>query len=184
MPTWAEMPLAERIQIAQACLDGVVREAREWVMAACRAKNIAFDSPLAAEEIANGPLATVRYLRLLLGTLESCAAIKPFVCRGARAGTGRPSAYLFCRAKAHRCRPVPRFQRTSAAAHLQENLSIMLLNYRRPRPAGVSLVLGRRQRFETPTDVFYKLFHEGRVVLLKMNPVNEYLGDVFARCDR
>src|SRR5687768_13081478 len=69
MPAWAEMPLAQRIQIAQACLDGVVREAREWVMAACRAKSISFDSPLAAEEIANGPLATVRYLRLLIGTL-------------------------------------------------------------------------------------------------------------------
>ena len=32
-----------------------------------------------------------------------------------------------------------------------------------------------------PTDAFSKLFQEGKVVLLKMNPVNEYLGPIFER---
>ncbi|MCL1600166.1 MAG: aldehyde dehydrogenase family protein, partial [Actinomycetia bacterium] len=30
-----------------------------------------------------------------------------------------------------------------------------------------------------PLDVIYKLFNEGEVTILKMNPVNEYLGEVF-----
>jgi acyl-CoA reductase-like NAD-dependent aldehyde dehydrogenase len=30
-----------------------------------------------------------------------------------------------------------------------------------------------------PLDVIYKLFNEGEVAILKMNPVNDYLGDVF-----
>ncbi len=58
--TWAEMPLADRIRLAVQCLEGVAQVAPEWVTAACDAKGIAHDSPLAGEEIASGPLATVR----------------------------------------------------------------------------------------------------------------------------
>ena len=39
---------------------------------------------------------------------------------------------------------------------------------------------GQRQQHR-PTDAFSKLFQEGKVVLLKMNPVNEYLGGIFAQ---
>ncbi|MBL9124728.1 MAG: aldehyde dehydrogenase family protein, partial [Planctomycetaceae bacterium] len=47
---------------------------------------------------------------------------------------------------------------------------------------GLSLVLGAGNVSSiAPTDAFSKLFHEGKVVLLKMNPVNEYLGPIFAR---
>jgi acyl-CoA reductase-like NAD-dependent aldehyde dehydrogenase len=190
MSAWAEMPLAERIQVAQACLDGVAGEARAWVMAACRAKGIAVDSPLAAEEIGNGPLATARYLRLLIGTLESlhrdnavrlpCAPdlgpggqlrIPALPCKGTFDGL------LFRGFRAH----------VWMRPHIsKENLSDHAARqYRQQRRAGVSLVLGAGNVSSiAPTDAFYKLFHEGRVVLLKMNPVNEYLGEVFERALR
>jgi len=52
--------------------------------------------------------------------------------------------------------------------------------YQRREPEGaVALVLGAGNVSSIPVmDVLYKLFVEGRVCLLKMNPVNDYLGPV------
>jgi acyl-CoA reductase-like NAD-dependent aldehyde dehydrogenase len=48
------------------------------------------------------------------------------------------------------------------------------------RPAKTVVVLGAGNVSAIPlTDTFTKLFHEGAVVLLKMSPVNEYLGPLF-----
>jgi aldehyde dehydrogenase (NAD(P)+) len=49
--------------------------------------------------------------------------------------------------------------------------------YKQPTPAGhVALVLGAGNvNSIAPLDTLYKLFVEGRVVLLKLNPVNDYL---------
>ena len=49
-------------------------------------------------------------------------------------------------------------------------------------PANVALVLGAGNVSSIPpTDAFSKLFQEGDLVLLKMNPVNDYLGPLFER---
>ena len=66
----------------------------------------------------------------------------------------------------------------------RENLSKHTACYVRPEsaPSGIALVLGAGNVSSiAPTDAFSKLFQEGKVVLLKMNPVNEYLGGIFAQ---
>src|SRR5262249_50739793 len=52
--------------------------------------------------------------------------------------------------------------------------------YRAPASRGkVALVLGAGNVANIgPMDALYKLFAEGQVVVLKMNPVNEYLGPI------
>ena len=65
----------------------------------------------------------------------------------------------------------------------KENLSDNIGEfYRRENPEGrVSLVLGAGNVASIgPLDVIHKLFVEGQVVLLKMNPVNDYLGPFIA----
>lgn len=189
---WAEMPLAERIRIAAQCLDGVADAASDSVAAACRAKGIAEDSPLAGEEIANGPLATVRYLRLLIGTLQSLAvdgAVRlPAAPIEGPSGqlqipvlpcAGLFDSMLFRGFKAH----------VWMQRHVtRENLRDYTAAYYRaqaPRPSGVSLVLGAGNVSSiAPTDVLDRLFRQGRVVLVKMNPVNDYLGEIFTRAFR
>ena len=57
------------------CLDRVVELGREWVEAACQAKGLAPGSPLAAEEVAAGPLATARHLRLLINNYKSVQSL-------------------------------------------------------------------------------------------------------------
>jgi hypothetical protein len=47
---------------------------------------------------------------------------------------------------------------------------------------GVSLILGAGNVASIPpTDALYKMFHEGKVCLVKLNPVNEYLGPLYER---
>ncbi|MHB8865391.1 MAG: hypothetical protein ACYC6N_23670 [Pirellulaceae bacterium] len=66
-----------------------------------------------------------------------------------------------------------------------ENLSDYLApHYRRagPRHAKTIVVLGAGNVSSIPlTDTFTKVFQEGGVVLLKMSPVNDYLGPLFER---
>jgi aldehyde dehydrogenase (NAD(P)+) len=63
------------------------------------------------------------------------------------------------------------------AGNLQQNMAAF---YRRKDPEGVvSLVLGAGNVASiAPLDVLYKLYAEGSGCLLKMNPVNDYLGPV------
>src|SRR5688500_2866284 len=66
----AALSLDRRIELTSACAKGVVGAAREWVEAACDAKRIPAASPARAEEILAGPLAVLRYLRLVGRSLE------------------------------------------------------------------------------------------------------------------
>ena len=45
---------------------------------------------------------------------------------------------------------------------------------------GVLLILGAVNISSiVPLDIFYKLYGEGKVVMIKMNPINDYLGPIF-----
>ena len=59
----------------------------------------------------------------------------------------------------------------------------MAVFYKQPDPTGqVALVLGAGNIASiAPLDVLYKLIAEGQVCLLKMNPINEYLGKFMER---
>jgi acyl-CoA reductase-like NAD-dependent aldehyde dehydrogenase len=190
--TWAATGLAERIDFAQRCLDGAAELSADWVAAACRAKGIEADSPLAGEEVASGPLAVIRYLRLLVGTLQSLAqtgSIRlPAAPREGPSGqlqipvlpcVGVFDAVLFRGFTANVW-----MQSHVTRDNLREHVAAYYCD-QAERSAGVSLVLGAGNVSSIAAcDAFYKLFHEGRVVLLKMNPVNDYLGEIYARAFR
>jgi acyl-CoA reductase-like NAD-dependent aldehyde dehydrogenase len=189
---WTATGLSERIEIAARCLDGVGDVATDWVAAACRAKGIDVDSAVAGEEIANGPLAVVRYLRLLKDTLRSllqAGSVRlPAAPREGPSGqllipvlpcAGMFDSVLFRGFAAHvwmQSHVTRDNLREHVATHYRDGIE---------RPAGVSLVLGAGNVSSIAAcDAFYKLFHHGHVVLLKMNPVNDYLGEIFARAFR
>lgn len=186
-----ETPLSERRALAQACLDGMLRHRREWVEAGCRAKGISLDSPMAAEELGAGPMATVRYLKLLVNSLKDIE--EQGVPRLPGEPKTGPDGHL--RVPVLPCKGM--FDQIAFGgfkAHVwmepgvtRENLQQNMAKYYREgqRDEGVCLVLGAGNVSSiAPTDAFSKIFHEGKVVLLKMNPVNEYLGPLFEKSFR
>lgn len=182
------LSLADRISQAEACLEGTFRAAAEWNAAACRAKGIALDSRTAGEDLATGPLATVRYLRLLIRALRDIEEhgrpqLPGEVQRGPDGrlriqllpAKGFYDKLLFLGFRADACMQ-PHVAKDNLddylAAHFRHSLS----------SEGVALVLGAGNVSSIPiVDALGKLFQESRLVLLKMNPVNEYLGEIFER---
>lgn len=185
---WRDTPLTDRIQLARQCADGVFAAAKDWTFAACQAKQIARDTPTAAEEITAGPLAVLRYLKLLSASLtdidrRGCPRLPGDFIRGHEGrlclplfpATGLYDPLLFAgyRAEAWLSPGIARGGYGDLlAGRIQERFE----------SEGTSLVLGAGNVSSIPiVDALMKLFQHNRVVLLKLNPVNEYLVEIFER---
>ncbi|MCC5947949.1 MAG: aldehyde dehydrogenase family protein [Nitriliruptoraceae bacterium] len=179
---WIEVDVAGRIALLRELTESTLAAAPSWAAAAARAKGIDPDGPLSAEDWGSGIVVTLRNLTLLERTLEDIAA------------TGRPQP------PAIRTRPdgqvvvdvLPTdrldgilYQGYTAEVRLepgvkeQDALARMGRIYRDgvERVGGVGLVLGAGNVSSIgPMDALYELFARDRVVILKMNPVNEHLG--------
>ncbi len=188
--TVVKLSFEKLTRLAEQCLAGTVANAEAWVTTCCAAKGIDPARPLAGEEIAAGPVAVARYLRLLRGTFIAMAEGLPpplpgppehgptglvrvpvLPCRGMF------DSLLFRGFRAHVWLQ-PHVTKENFTQHLAPA-------YRIGAEPRVSLVLGAGNVSSiAPTDALYKLFHERKAVLLKMNPVNAYLGDVLHRAFR
>ncbi len=184
---YADTSVRQRIELAESCAEGVARVAPEWVDSACRAKSIPRDSPHRAEEVFAGPVATLRYLRLLVHSLHGIetTGMPRLPGRAFQGPEGRLRVPLLPTGTLHDRLALFPFKVTAWMQDglCHENLSDHLAPHYRatgPRLAKTVVVLGAGNVSAIPlTDTFTKLFHEGCVVLLKMSPVNDYLGPLF-----
>ncbi|MDQ3264752.1 MAG: aldehyde dehydrogenase family protein [Myxococcota bacterium] len=184
---FARLTLDDRIRLAEQMLDGYHQVAEESVIAACQAKGIDPNSPLAGEEWLGGPMVTLRVLRQ---TLESLRELKKHgAIRIEKSWTFKlPDGRLGLKVY-----PTTRIDSTLLAGHTaevhfrpgvtRENLRQHQASfYRQPHQGKLCVVLGAGNvNAIAPTDVIYKLLVEGTVCLLKMNPVNAYLGPLLER---
>jgi acyl-CoA reductase-like NAD-dependent aldehyde dehydrogenase len=185
---WRDTPLVKRIELARACLDGAITASDRWIADACRAKGIEPGTPLEGEETAAGPLATVRYLALLIRSLEDMerSGLVRLPGRVTTLKNGQVSVQVFPTRGLYDSVLFAGFRADvwMQPGVTRENLLQHIACYVKPGtvPSGIALVLGAGNVSSIPpTDAFTKLFQEGKVVLLKMNPVNEYLGGIFAQ---
>ncbi|MCA9266118.1 MAG: hypothetical protein KDA60_19800, partial [Planctomycetales bacterium] len=183
---FAATTAADRRDMVVELLKTVAAVTDDWVASGCRAKGA--PSPIvAAEEIINGPAVTFRFLQLTRAALDDLAhGQKPRLPAAVITDEqGRvkvpilPAKGLFD--------PLNFLGFRAYARMLPEVTTENLMGYRAPQFAvepqpGITLVLGAGNVSSIPLiDVLSKLFHEGQVVLLKVNPVNEYLGPIFER---
>ena len=70
-PTFARLPIPDRIALARSMQAGYVRVADQIVRAACVAKGIPAGTPVEGEEWATGPWPVIRQLRLVAESLTS-----------------------------------------------------------------------------------------------------------------
>jgi acyl-CoA reductase-like NAD-dependent aldehyde dehydrogenase len=190
---WARLPIANRIALIHECLASCVDQAEAMVTASCKAKGLDHRLAAAAEEWMAGPIPIVRNLRLLAATLaEIDASGAPSV----RVTSIRQTAAGQLAVRVFPCDWFDRLlypglttdvwlPRDIDPADVTRNMAGV---YRQPmhdRRGRTALVLGAGNVASIgPMDVVHKLFVENAVVVLKMHPVNAYLGPIFERAMR
>ena len=180
---WVDLPLGARIRYLDSILEGTFRVAHAQVQRATVAKSISVDEPAAAEEYFGGPVVQLRTIRQLIETLKRIEQTGRIDFTGPLRTTtsGRLAAQVF----PNRAMDKILFSGFNAEVWMQAQVDRNNLDehtgfmYReRPNTGRVALVLGAGNVASIgPLDVVHKLFVEGQVCLLKMNPVNEYLGE-------
>jgi hypothetical protein len=188
--SWARQATCGKQEYLRLMLERQAAVAERQVAAAARAKSIP-PGPLTAEDWAGGIYPVMRYLDLMHKSLEEFSR------------EGRPRiVHSALRTRADGQLVVTVFPASGADKVLfrnfrgevwmtrgvtHENLGDHMAGfYRQKDPKGkVTHVLGAGNVASiAPLDVLYKLYVEGHVCLLKLNPVNAYLGpfleDVFS----
>ncbi|MGB2832372.1 MAG: aldehyde dehydrogenase family protein [Methylotenera sp.] len=178
---FSTLSIPQRITLAESMQRGLMRVAEHSVEAGCRAKGITIGSPAEAEEWATGPWGSVRQLRLII---ESLRAIQKTgntpIGKVSRTVADNLAVNIF----PNNAIDGMLFKEVTVDVHLQSYVTEKTLEadrasfYKRPSHQGkVVLVLGAGNIGAIGImDVLTKMFNEGKVCLLKMNPVNAYLG--------
>jgi uncharacterized protein YqjF (DUF2071 family) len=179
---FARLAPTAKAALARACVQGLLEEAPAWVARGAEQRGA---DP--GEEWLAGPIPSVRLFRLLAESLDDIATRgRPALGRGARRRRdGRLEVDLF---------PASVFDKLSfsgfsgyalmeAGVTEGEARSRQAAFYRRRDPqGGVSVILGAGNVSSIPAlDVATKLFVDGLVCVLKMNPVNEWVGPFIER---
>jgi aldehyde dehydrogenase (NAD(P)+) len=180
------LSLDERVALARSMQAGYLGIASESVALACAAKGLAPGTPLEGEEWTAGPWMVVRHLRLIQ---QSLLGLKHTgntpVGQRTRTADGRLAVQVFPAGAIDGAL----FKGVRVDVHLQPGMTEADLDATRARfykesPHGgrVVLVLGAGNVNAIPSmDVISKLFNEGKACVLKMNPVNAYLGPLLER---
>ena len=184
---FAVTSIERRIEILDQCRDRITEVSHEWATVACAAKGIPAGNRSRMEEVLAGPATAMRQLQLFLHTMRDIA----------RHGRPRLPGKLIHRADGRLAVPVTpcrgffdpvAFIGFKASARLLPEVTSDNINehlataYRNLSDSGTSLVLGAGNVAGIPiADVLTKICVDNRAVLLKMNPVNEYLGPIFER---
>ncbi|MBX5481254.1 MAG: aldehyde dehydrogenase [Myxococcaceae bacterium] len=184
---FVKLSIDERIALAKQMRQGYREVAEASVRAACEAKGIPFDSPLSGEEWLAGPMVTIRNLRLLCESLEQIKThgvprIDPSWIRTL------PDGRIAVRVYPANGMEGMLLAKHTAEVYMQPGVTAENLKdhqasfYKNPHGGRLCVVLGAGNvNSIPPTDAVYKMFVEGTVCVLKMNPVNEYLGPLIER---
>jgi len=176
--TWVQTGIKERIDLLEACLVSVEKEAPAWVSTGCQAKGVEQGTPHEGELWFSGPAVLIRNLRLLVNTLK--AGGEPTVRTWSQRADGQHVAQVYP-ANWHEKMFFPDLtaevwiepgkEPTQGALYREKSQS------EAQGSGGMCLVLGAGNISSIGAqDALYKLFHEDEVVILKCNPVNDWAG--------
>lgn len=184
---FARLPVAEKAGLLRACIQPLLDNMDEWVRLGCKAKGLSPDEAPGAEEWFLGPAIVMRHLKLLIDSLEAIdRAGAPPLGRAVRV---RPDGRLAIEVMPTSLLDQVLFTGISAECLMMPGITEAEARakqasfYKEKNPKGrVSLVLGAGNvAFLTPGDFLTEMFNDGYVCVVKMNPVNEYLGPIFER---
>jgi acyl-CoA reductase-like NAD-dependent aldehyde dehydrogenase len=179
---WIATDVDARLELLAELVDDTLEAAPAWTIAAAEAKGIRRDSPKMGEDWISGPIMVIRNLQLLARTLEQVRDTgRPQPSSLELAPSGQVVAKVFPTDWVDHLL----FTGFTGEIRLQPHVTLDQAKadigriYRDGVASDptVSLVLGAGNVSSIgPMDALYELFAHNRVVLLKMNPVNEHLG--------
>ena len=185
--SWAKTDAAARADLLQQVIVDTMAVQDEWLAAACAAKGLRPGTTEAGEELFTGIGTFVRLARLLRDSLRDIAKDgKPAFAGPVReAADGRLRVQVFPSGALDRIT----FPQTTAEIYMQPGVTRASLAsgqaaaYADPvAHAGTALVLAAGNVASLgPLDVLSKLFVQGKVVVMKANPVNDYLVPYWSR---
>lgn len=180
---WLKTPVAERVAILAAIKEALLPVAQGWAETAARRKGIAAGSQLVGEEWLSGPYTVMGYCNQMMATLAAVDGKSHLEHIPVRK---LPSGQLAARVVPHSVWDHLLLSGVKVDIWMESGVDRSNLAENtastydpaspRHKQGGVGLVLGAGNIAAiAPLDVFHKLFVENEVVVLKMNPVNEYL---------
>ena len=185
--SWATLPITNKISYLDQTIKLTVDHAEEWANAGSEAKGLNTNSPLSGEEWLGGPYAFLNWLQYMKNTLNAIAAGKSAIhkVKLSEWANGQTVARVYPNNLLEKLL----LDNYYLDVWMQDGVTLeniedtVALFYKQESPKGkVSLVLGAGNVSSiVPLDIFYKLYAEGEVVLIKMNPINEYLGPIFEK---
>jgi acyl-CoA reductase-like NAD-dependent aldehyde dehydrogenase len=180
---WVQTTVAERIAILAEIKECLMPVAQAWAETAARKKGIPDGSPLQGEEWTSGPYTVMGYCNQMMATLSQV--------NGNQHLSGMPVRQLangqtVARVLPHSIWDHLLLSGVKVDVWMQPGVTPATLSantaatYNSASPdhkkGKVALILGAGNIAAiAPLDVFYKLFNENQVCILKMNPVNDYL---------
>ena len=181
---WVGVNVPTRIQLLKEIKDCLLSVADDWVNTANRAKQIESDAPVAGEEWFSGPCALMMACSGIIETLETLdhpeQNQRPLFRQTV---TGQLAIKAFPRDIWHRLllsgfRADIWMQPGVVADTLDRQIAVEYQgnNDHQKTKGKVAVVLGAGNIGSiSPLDALHKLFNENQVVMLKLNPVNDYL---------
>lgn len=187
---WPAVPVADRITLLKEVRESVLPVAQAWVGEASRRKVITPGSPLEGAEWFTGPYALINYCDALIDTLSHIEGKRHLASLPIRDLPGGQIAVqvlprsiwdrLLLSGVRAEVWMKPGVTRENLAQHTGATY-----DGRAHQEGKLALVLGAGNIAAiAPLDALHKLFVENQVVLLKMNPVNDYLIEFFERVFR
>ncbi len=184
---WARTGIGERITILAAIKECLMPVVARWAEAAARRKGLPKGSSLEGEEWISGPYALMAACNLLIETLSHMEDKAFLHGRPVRElANGRIAVgvvphsiwdHLLLSGVKAEVWMQPGVTLGNLATHAASSYDIPAAK----REGRVALVLGAGNIASiAPLDCFQKLFIEHQVVILKMNPVNDYLAEFLA----
>ena len=183
---WAALPIPQKIELLKQVLDNLGEHAQAWVNISIRNKHIEAESPWVGEEWTTGIWALAAGLNGYIETLGGLAKDRlPKVKRVWNSPNGRTVLHIY----PNNLIESLLLNGITAEVWMQEDVTRenvhdhMAVFYKEKNPKGkVTLVLSAGNfNSIAPLDMLYRLIAHGQVVILKMNPVNDYLGPILEK---
>lgn len=183
---WAQKTIADRLQLLDETKEGIMRVAQGWAEISARKKGLTAAMPVSGEEWLSGPYPTlvgVDALRHTLSQMDGKTFIDHLPTR--TLATGRLAVRVLPHSIWDRLILSGIYadvwmQKGINASNLKNHAAIAYDIPEKERKGKVALVLGAGNISSiTPLDVLHKLMIENQVVILKMNPINDYLVDYY-----